>query len=62
MNRRQLVGDASKMGSESEVEKDLTALDALERELVKRERELEVEEATNRKLARRGTKGLKLVP
>ena len=58
MHRVQIFGDASCMGSDAEVEKELADIDAAEAAAEAEEKEAAEAEAECAKLAKRGTKNL----
>jgi hypothetical protein len=58
MKRKQIFGDASCMGSDAEVTKELADMDAAEAAAEAEEKEAAAAEAECKKLAKRGVKGL----
>lgn len=59
MVRTQIFGDPADMGDDAEVSKELKDMDAAEAEAAAEEKEQAEQEALNKQMARRGTKGLK---
>ena len=59
MVRTQIFGDPADMGDDAEVSKEMADMDAAEAEAAAEEEEQAEQEAHNKRMAKRGTKGLK---
>jgi hypothetical protein len=59
MTRTQILGSVSDMGSDEDVLRELEELDAEEEKRAQEERELAIQEAFNKKMARRDNKKLR---